>query len=59
MLLKRGVVDENVELAQLGNRGLDRFLAKRRISHIAGNQEAAPPLGLDRVARLLRIGMLR
>src|SRR5215216_1191637 len=57
-VLLRRVVDEDVEFPQLGDRSLDRLLAKRLLADIAGDQQAASPLGLDQALRLLGVAVL-
>ena len=62
VLLERGVVDEDVELAELLHRLLHRVLAEFRIGDIARQQNAAAaflldgPLGLLGVLVLVEIG---
>ena len=52
MFLERGVVDQHVEVAEFTHRAFDRGNAERGVLHVAGDQQAAPPLGLDAALRL-------
>ena len=58
MLLVGGVVDEDVELAELLDRALDGLAAEARLAHVAGDEQRAPPLALDGRARLLGVHLL-
>src|SRR5262245_46879233 len=58
VLLERGVVHEDVELAELVDGSLDGVLAKFRIGHVARDEDAAAALFLDGAFRLLGIFML-
>jgi hypothetical protein len=51
VLLERGVVDEDVEPAELLHRPLDSALAEARLADVAADDEAAPPLALFDDAR--------
>ena len=55
--LERGVIDENVEAAELLNGSVDEFTAMRRIRYIAWNQDRPPPRLLDPARGLLGVIM--
>jgi len=58
VLLERGVVHEDVELAQFVDGPLDGVFAEFRIGHVARDEDAAAALFLDGAFRLLGIFML-
>lgn len=54
-MLLRGVVDQDVQAPECAYRAIDRALAEGVVSHVAGQQQAAPAGLLDRFAGLLRV----
>ena len=58
MFLERGIVDEDVELAELRQDTLDRPLAEGGIRDIAADRNATAPFLLDRCDRRLRVTVL-
>ena len=58
VLLEGGVVDEDVELAELVDRLLDRVLAEFGVGDVAGEQDAAAAFLLDGLLGLLRVLVL-
>jgi len=57
VLLVRGVVHEDVELAKGIHGLLHGFRAERRARDVAGKQQCCAPLVLNRLLRLLRVGL--
>src|SRR5919109_3385751 len=58
VLLVGGVVDQDVELAQLAHGPLHRFRRVLWIGDVARQQDATPALAFDRLLRLLRVFVL-
>src|SRR5205085_4787220 len=59
MLLKYGVVDENVELAKGGDRFRHCILAEFRVRDVPTDQQASPSLFLDGVFGFPSVRVLR
>src|SRR5438105_2546058 len=58
MLLERGVVDDDVELAEFGERSLDRASTEGCVADVAANENAAPLLFLfDDATRLFGVAV--
>ena len=57
-MLLAGIVDEDVEAAQLGDRAGDGLVAKALVAHVSGDRDRPAALALDDLAGLLRIVML-
>lgn len=58
VLLKGGIVDQDVELSERFDGPFDQFAAEVRIAHVAGHEHGFVPLGLDRLLGLFRVGLL-
>ena len=57
-MLLAGIVDEDVDAAELGHHLLDRAIAEVLVAEIAGDGDRLAPLGLDDPLRLRRVVML-
>ena len=55
---RAGVGDEDVDPPELRDRFVDGVLAEPGVGEIAGKQQRASPLALDRAPRLVGIGLL-
>jgi hypothetical protein len=53
-----GIGNEDVEATELVDGALDELGAELCVGEIAGDQDAAPPLGLDSALRLVGIALL-
>lgn len=57
-MLLGGVVDQDVELAELLDRPLDHFLAERLFADVPGHRQTATTFGLHQADGLSRVDLL-